>query len=39
MKADILLLGETPGSPNPCQAMSIEVEMNGARPQVIAQSP
>jgi hypothetical protein len=39
MKTEIMLLGETHGSPNPCEAMSIEIEMNGAGPQIISQTP
>ena len=39
MKTEIMLLGETQGSPNPCEAMSIEIEMNGAGPQIISQTP
>lgn len=39
LKVEILPLGDTPGSPNPCQALSIEVEKNDSGPCLVTQTP
>ena len=39
LSAEIIPLGETVGRPNPGQAFSLEVRMNGSEPQVTLQTP
>ena len=39
LSAEIMPLGETTGRPNPGQSLSMEVRMNGVKPQVTMHSP
>lgn len=39
LKVEIFPLGDTPGSPNPCQTLSIEVKKNDSGPCLVTQTP